>query len=104
MLLLHKRHGLDCRLLVREACVELHDHIVPIRCAWPGLGVLYLLALARQPWPQRRAAIPGGIVATVVHLGLYQKLSEAHTAVCRGVSSTGMRWQVPSGQFRGIGL
>ena len=29
------------------------------------------------------AAIPGGTVATVVDMGLYQKLSEAHTAVRR---------------------
>jgi effector-binding domain-containing protein len=29
------------------------------------------------------AAIPGGAVATVVHRGLYQKLSEAHAAVRR---------------------
>ena len=99
MLLLHKRHCLDCRLLVREACVELHDHIVPIRCAWHGLGVLYLLELARQPWSQRRAAVPGGIAATVVRMGLYQKLSEAHTAVRRwcvehGYALAGPNWEI----------
>ena len=99
MLLLHKRHCLDCRLLVREACVELHDHIVPIRCAWHGLGVLYLLELARQPWSQRRAAVPGGIAATVVRMGLYQKLSEAHAAVRRwcaehGYALAGPNWEI----------
>src|SRR5947208_8661884 len=34
MLLLQKRHRLDGSLLVREACVELHDHIVAIRGTW----------------------------------------------------------------------
>jgi effector-binding domain-containing protein len=45
------------------------------------------------------AAIPGGTVATVVHMGLYQKLSEAHTAVRRwcaehGYALAGPNWEV----------
>jgi effector-binding domain-containing protein len=45
------------------------------------------------------AAIPGGTVATVVHRGLYQKLSEAHTAVRRwcaehGYALAGPNWEI----------
>jgi effector-binding domain-containing protein len=45
------------------------------------------------------AAIPGGTVATVVHMGLYQKLSEAHTAVRRwctehGYPLAGPNWEI----------
>jgi effector-binding domain-containing protein len=45
------------------------------------------------------AAIPGGTVATVVHRGLYQKLSEAHTAVRRWCAEhryalAGPNWEI----------
>ena len=44
-------------------------------------------------------AIPGGTVATVVHMGLYQKLSEAHTAVRRWCAEynyalAGPNWEI----------
>ena len=55
LLLLHKRHRLDRRVLVCEAGVELHHHIVTIGRTWHGLGVLHLLELARQPLSQRCA-------------------------------------------------
>src|SRR5215471_14109443 len=55
LLLLQKRHGLDRRLLMLEACVELHDHIVTIRGTWHCLRVLCLLELAGQHCAQRRA-------------------------------------------------
>jgi effector-binding domain-containing protein len=45
------------------------------------------------------AAIPGGPVATVIHRRLYQKLSEAHTAVRRwcaehGYALAGPNWKI----------
>jgi len=45
------------------------------------------------------AAIPGGSVATVVHMGLYQKLSEAHAAVRRWCAEhdytlAGPNWEI----------
>ena len=45
------------------------------------------------------AAIPGGTVATVVHRGLYQKLSEAHMAVRRWCAEhdytlAGPNWEI----------
>jgi effector-binding domain-containing protein len=45
------------------------------------------------------AAIPGGTVATAVHMGLYQKLSEAHTAIRRWCAEhdyalAGPNWEI----------
>lgn len=56
------------------------------------------------------SAIPGGRVATVVHIGPYQQLPEAHTAVCKwcaehGHVLAGPNWEIYSelGNLRRLG-